>query len=163
MLEIKKFNEPILRKKARRVWVVDEEIKEIVAGMVETMKEKRGLGLAAPQVGLLRRIIAVETDYKNQEVLVLVNPKIIKKSREKVINVEGCLSFPNIYLDIKRAKEVVVSGKNIKGEKVKIKAGGILARVFQHEIDHLNGIVFFDRLGIFDKIKFKLKNPSLKV
>ena len=87
----------------------------------------------------------------------------MKKGPETEIGEEGCLSFPGIYLKIKRAKEVEIEGLNIEGKKIKIKAKGLSAGVFQHEIDHLDGILFFDRLGLAQKLKFKLKHPSLKL
>jgi len=87
----------------------------------------------------------------------LINPKIVKKSKEKEKDKEGCLSFPGIFLEIKRAKEIMVEGQDIKGREIRLRAKGLLARVLQHEIDHLDGILFFDRLGFLKRIKFKLK------
>ncbi len=163
ILEIKKFNEPVLREKCKRVKKVDKKIKKLVVDMAQTMKKNRGIGLAAPQVGVLKRAITVQTDLKGQRILVLVNPKILKKSRETETNEEGCLSFPDIFLKIKRAKEIEIEGLDINGEKIEIKAQGLLARVFQHEVDHLDGILFFNRLSFIKKIGFKLKHPKLKL
>ncbi len=162
VLEIKKFNDPVLREKCKKVGKVDKKIKKLVVDMVQTMKKRQGIGLSAPQVGLLKKIITI-ADLENQRILVLVNPKILKKSRETEINEEGCLSFPDIFLKIKRAKEVEIEGLDINGEKIEIKAQGLLARVFQHEVDHLDGILFFNRLSFIKKIGFKLKRPKLKL
>jgi len=157
ILEIKKFNEPVLRKKCKKVRKIDKKIKKLVVDMAQTMKKEQGIGLAAPQVNVLRRVIVVQTDLQGQRILGLVNPKITKMSKEKEKDMEGCLSFPGIFLEIKRAKEVKVKGLDINGKKVNLKAKGLLARVLQHEIDHLDGVLFFNRLSFFKRIKFKLK------
>jgi len=159
ILEIKKFNDKVLSKKARGVRKVDKEIRRLIVDMAQTMKKGQGIGLAAPQLGVLRRVIVVQ----GQRVLALVNPKITKRSREKEKDIEGCLSFPGVFLEIKRAKEIEVKGLDIKGKKIKLKAKGLLARVIQHEIDHLNGILFINRLSIIDRIRFKLKHFSVKL
>ena len=158
VLEIKKFKDPILRKRCRKVRKIDKEIKKIIVDMVQTMEENQGIGLAAPQVGVLKKIIVVKADLKNQRILALINPKIIKKSRAKEKLEEGCLSFPRIFLEIKRAKEIQIKAKNIKGEEIKIKAKGVLAKIIQHEVDHLNGILFYNRLGFIKSIIFRLKH-----
>jgi len=163
VLEIKKFNDKVLRKRCRKVKRVNKKIKKLIVDMAQTMEKEGGLGLAAPQVGELKRVIVVRAAVKGKRILGLINPKIKKKSREKEVNLEGCLSFPGIFLEIKRAREVVVEGLDYNGKKVRLKAKGLLARVFQHEIDHLNGILFFNRLGFFKKIRFKLKYPKIKL
>ncbi len=163
ILEIKKFNDSVLRKKCEKVRRVDKKIKKLVVDITQTMKQHQGVGLAAPQVGVLKRAITVQTDLGGQRILVLVNPKILKKSKEAETGEEGCLSFPDIFLKIKRAKEVEIEGLDINGKKIKIKAQGLLARVFQHEIDHLDGILFFNRLGFIKKIGFKLRHLSIKL
>jgi len=163
LLEIKKFNEPVLRKKCEEVKKVDKKIRKLIVDMAQTMKKNQGAGLAAPQVGVLKRAIMVQTNLRGLRILGLINPKILKKSKETEAGEEGCLSFPNIFLKIKRAKEIEIEGLDINGEKVKIKAQGLLARVFQHEIDHLDGILFFNRLSFIKKIVFKLKHLSVKL
>jgi peptide deformylase len=127
------------------------------------LKDNQVAGLAAPQVGVGKKISIVKTDFKKPEVLVLINPEIIRKSRETEIGEEGCLSFPGVFLKIRRAKEVEVESMNMDGKTIKIQAEGMKARIFQHEIDHLNGVLFFHRLEFLKKIKFMLKNPSLKL
>lgn len=158
LLVIRKFKDKILKKKAKRVWKIDDEIIKLAYDMAETMKLGQGIGLAANQVGVLKRIIVVESDFQNQKVLALVNPKVVKKSREKTIDKEGCLSFPGVFLDIKRSNAVKVKAKNIKGEKIVIEAEGLLARALQHEIDHLDGILFYQRLSPAKRIAFKMKH-----
>ena len=158
LLIIRKLKDKILKKKAKKVKKIDEETIKLAYDMAETMKLGQGIGLAANQVGVLKRIIVVESDFQKQEVLALINPKVIKKSREKTIDKEGCLSFPKVYLDIKRSNGIKVKAKNIKGEKVIIEADGILARVLQHEIDHLDGILFYQRLSLIKRISFKMKH-----
>ena len=163
ILEIKKFNEPVLGKKCEKIEKVDKKIRKLIVDMIQTMKEKQGIGLAAPQVGVSKRVIVVQADLKNRRILALINPKIIKKSKETEKVEEGCLSFPDIFLEIKRAKEIEVEGLDINGEKIRMKTKELLARAFQHEIDHLDGILFFNRLNFFQKIRFKIKHPSIKL
>jgi len=162
ILEIKKFNEPVLRKKCKEVEKVDKKLRKLIVDMAQTMEREQGIGLAAPQVGISKRVITV-LNLENRRILGLVNPKILKKSQETEIGEEGCLSFPNIFLKIKRAREAEVEGIDINGKKIKLKTKGLLARVFQHEIDHLDGILFFNRLNFAQRIKFKLKHPLIKL
>lgn len=162
ILDIKKFKEPVLRKKCQEVERIDKNIKKLIIDMAQTMEKNRGLGLAALQIGVSQRIIVVQTDFKERRIFCLINPKILKISKEKEIGEEGCLSFPGVFLKIKRAKEIEIEGLDISGKNLKLRAKGILARVFQHEIDHLDGILFFDRLGLLKRIKFKLKYFSIK-
>jgi peptide deformylase len=133
LLMIKKYGEKILKKKAKKIKKIDDKIIKLAHDMAETMRLGQGIGLAGNQVGVLKRIIVLEADFKDRKVLALINPKIIKKSKAKYIDKEGCLSFPGIYLDIRRSKKVKVKAKNIKGEKVIIEADGLLARALQHE------------------------------
>jgi len=162
MLEIKKFNNPVLRKKCKEVGKIDKKIKKLVVDMAQTMEKNIGIGLAAPQVGVLKRIIVVRTHLENRLILGLINPKILKKSPESEVDEEGCLSFPDIFLKIKRAKEVEVEGLDIDGKKIRLKTKGLMARVLQHEIDHLEGILFFNRLNFIRKVGFKLKHLFIK-
>ncbi len=155
VLEIKKFDAPTLREKAIKINEITPEIKELAFDMVETMEKDNGIGLAANQAGILKRIIVVKPEEK---AIVLINPKIIKKSKEKSVLEEGCLSFPGYFLKIERPKEIEVEALDLNGNKVSIKAEGIMAHVFGHEIDHLDGIKFFQRLRFWDRIKFKLKH-----
>ena len=154
ILEIKKYPDPVLREKAQPVGEITNEIKKLKENMVETMIKNEGAGLAAPQVGQLKRIITIQTD---KEPLELVNPRILKQSEEAEITKEGCLSFPGLWLKIKRAKEVEVRARDKAGREVQISAQGLQARILQHEIDHLDGILFIDRLGFFQRLKIRKK------
>lgn len=162
--EIIKYPNPVLKKKCQEVKEVTEEIRNLGQAMIESMTESQGIGLAAPQVGELKRIIAVHlvkerTSEEKVEVepRVFINPKIVKKSKEDELEEEGCLSFPGLWLKIKRAKEVEVESLNEKGEKIHLKAEGLPARILQHEIDHLDGILFIDRIGFWQKLKIRKK------
>jgi len=159
ILEIKKYPDPILRKKCEEVKKITPEIKELVLNMIETMQKNNGIGLAAPQVGVLKRIIVVEAFQGPKS---FINPKILKKSKGTEIMEEGCLSFPGLFLKIKRAKEIEIEGFDKEFKFKKIKAEGILAKVLQHEIDHLDGVLFIDRLNFFQKLKIKKKLSKLK-
>ncbi len=152
--EIVKYPNPILRKKAEEVREITEGIKTLALDMAETMTRNQGIGISAPQVGELKRIIVVQTE-KGPEIF--VNPKIIGKSQGKEITEEGCLSFPGLFLKIKRPKEIEMEAISFNGEKIQIKAQGLLARALEHEIDHLDGILFIDKLNFFQKLKLKLK------
>jgi len=135
---------------------IDKEIRKLLVDMTQTMERNNGIGLAAPQVGVLKRIIVVKTDIEGQRFFELINPKILEKSKETEIGEEGCLSFPGFFLKIKRPKEIEVEGEDINGEKINFKAKGLFARVLCHEIDHLDGILFCDRLGFWQRLKFTL-------
>ena len=142
--QIRLNGDEILRKKAREVEQVDDKIKELLQDMLETMHKYNGVGLAGPQVGILKRVIVIDL-YDGEEPLLLVNPKIIKTKGKQEVD-EGCLSFPNEYAKIIRPKEVVVETLNENGEKVKIVAKDLLAQALSHEIDHLDGILFVDNI-----------------
>lgn len=136
---------PELRQKSQLVKnAQDPVIQELIFDMRETMCKNKGVGLAAPQIGYLLRIIVV-SDSGNE--FAVINPVIKRVSKNKVILEEGCLSLPKIFKDVERPEKVTVSGLDQGGNKIKIKAEGWLARVLQHEIDHLNGILFIDKLS----------------
>lgn len=141
---IRKEEDEILRKKSREVEKIDEKIKELVDDMVETMHKFDGLGLAAPQVGILKRIVVIDL-YDDNGVIVLINPEIKKQKGSQIVE-EGCLSFPNQFGKVDRPSEVVVEALNINGEKIKVKGKGLLAQALSHEIDHLNGELFIDKI-----------------
>lgn len=156
VLEIRKYNDPVLRKKSEEVVSVDNATRELISSMIETMAESQGLGLAAPQVGVNKRVIVIRTDWGNPSFLTLINPRVIEKSRETETGEEGCLSFPGVFLKIKRPKRVKISGLGRNKNKMELGADGLLARVLQHEIDHLDGILFYDRLSFGQRMKFNL-------
>ncbi len=134
---------PILRQKAKRVTRFDASVKRLVDDMIETMRAANGVGLAAPQVAQSLRILVAEYEDRLE---VLINPEIIKTSGEQ-IGPEGCLSIPGyVGENIKRAMMVVVKGRDVHGKEIRVRADGFFARILQHEIDHLDGILYLDRL-----------------
>jgi len=140
---------PVLRRKARKVTDFGPQLQTLIDDMVETMRVAPGVGLAAPQVDVLLRVIVVEFgDEEDEDVppklYSVVNPELVKASTEIVTGVEGCLSIPGYVGDVDRSVEVVVKGQNRRGQPIRIKASGWLARVFQHEINHLDGVLFID-------------------
>jgi len=147
--------EAVLRRKARTVTTFDKNLQTLVNDMIETMREAPGVGLAAPQVNVPERLIVVEYAEEDEEaedqpekpkkLFVLINPEIVKKSEEMLMGVEGCLSIPGLVGEVERHALVQVKGLNRHGKPMKVKAEGWLARIFQHEIDHLNGVLFTDR------------------
>lgn len=148
--EIVTLPAPVLRRKARKVSDFGPELQKLIDDMVETMRAAPGVGLAAPQVDVPLRVIVIEYGDEEDEnaplkLYAVVNPEIIKASEEKVMGTEGCLSIPGIAGDVERAESVMVKGLNRQGRPIKIKAKGWLARVFQHETDHLDGVLFVDR------------------
>jgi len=141
--------DPVLRRKAHKITTFDKELQQLANDMVDTMREAPGVGLAAPQIGLPLRLIVVEFGAEEDETVpkklyAIVNPEIVEKSDETVTGMEGCLSVPGMVGDVERHTRIVVKGLNLQGKPVKIKAINWLARIFQHEIDHLDGIVYTD-------------------
>jgi peptide deformylase len=148
--EIVTIPEPVLRRKARKVTDFGPELQTIIDDMVETMREAPGVGLAAPQVDLPLRLIVVEFGDEEDEtapakLYTLVNPEIVRSSQETEVGTEGCLSIPGFLGEVDRSTTVTVKGQNRHGQPMRIKAKGWLARIFQHEIDHLDGILYIDR------------------
>ena len=137
-------NDEILKKRSREIEVIDDKIKELAKDMMETMHKWDGVGLAGPQVGVLKRIIVSDL-YEEGAQFTLINPVILKQRGIQEVD-EGCLSFPNKYGKVERPKEVVVEALDIDGKKVKLKAKDLLAQALCHEIDHLNGIVFTEKV-----------------
>ena len=137
-------DDEILRKKCKPVEVVDEKIKELVKDMIETMHDQDGVGLAAPQVGILKRVVVIDL-YDDNGPYVLINPEIVKEKGEQEVD-EGCLSFPNKFARIVRPAEVTVKALDIDGKEYKLKGKGLLAQAISHEVDHLNGILFVDKI-----------------
>lgn len=142
--KIRENGDEILRKKSREIEVIDDKIIELLDDMLETMHRYNGVGLAAPQVGVLKRAIVIDL-YDGNEPLKLINPKIVKTKGTQEVE-EGCLSFPNQYAKIIRPEEIVAEALNTEGKKIKIKAKGLLAQAICHEVDHLDGILFVDNM-----------------
>ncbi len=162
ILEIVTTPDAVLRKKARKVNDFGPELQTLIDDMVETMRQAPGVGLAAPQVNVSQRVIVVEYgDDEDEEVppklYTLVNPEIVRFSNETVLGNEGCLSVIGFQGEVERSEEVTVKALNRRGKPVKIKAKGWTARIFQHEIDHLDGILFVDRATKVWKVE---QNPS---
>lgn len=141
---IRKNGDDILRKKCKAVEAVDEKIKQLVEDMLETMYKYNGVGLAAPQVGVLKQIVVIDIDDGNGP-LVFINPEIIKEKGEQEVE-EGCLSFPNQFAKIIRPSEVTAKALDKDGREFKVKAKGLLAQAISHEVDHLNGVLFVDKI-----------------
>lgn len=139
-----------LNRKSQHVTDFGDELQSLIDDMIETMRDAPGVGLAAPQVNVLQRVVVVEFgDDEDEEVplqlFTLVNPEISRKSKETVLGIEGCLSIPELVGDVERSVAVTIKAQNRRGQAMKLKASGWLARIFQHEIDHLNGVLFTDR------------------
>ncbi|KGE16716.1 peptide deformylase [Paenibacillus wynnii] len=132
----------VLHKRAKEVAVVTSNVKKLLDDMAHTMYDAEGVGLAAPQVGILKRLIVIDADDENG-LIKMINPEIIHSEGEQ-LGPEGCLSIPGINGDVRRAETVTVRGLNRDGEEITITGSGLLARAFQHEIDHLNGVLFTD-------------------
>lgn len=143
LLPIITYPNKILRTKCDEIKKVDDKIRRLIANMELTMKEKKGVGLAAPQVGQTIRLILVNT---KDGVLAMLNPKITKTSWRQESGEEGCLSIPDFYADVKRHKKINVIYTDKQNKKIKLVAEGLLARVIQHEVDHINGVLFIDYL-----------------
>ena len=148
--------DPILRKKCQPVENINDKLIKLSEDMIETMYESGGLGLAANQVGLSSSLFVINISIQKEECnpIVIINP-IITASEDKEMGEEGCLSIPDVFTEVERAQRVEVKGYDLKGDKVRYEAEGFLARAFQHEMDHLNGILFWDNLG-------KVKRDILK-
>ena len=142
---IRQEGDEILKKKSREVEKIDEKIQELIRDMIETMHKANGVGLAAVQVGVLKRIVVIDLYEEGVEPYILINPEIVKTKGEQTVE-EGCLSFPNKFAKIVRPKEVTVKALNEKREKIEIKAKDLLAQAICHEVDHLNGEVFIDKI-----------------
>jgi peptide deformylase len=141
-LEVKTFGDPVLKTRAARVKEFDDALLRLTEEMLVTMREREGVGLAANQVGRLRRVLVAGIE---EDEYVLINPVIEARSDETDVLAEGCLSIPGIQVDVERPVAVTVSGQDEAGEEVRFEAEGLLARVFQHEIDHLDGVLILDR------------------
>lgn len=142
---IRKEGDEILKKKSKPVEKIDEKIKELIKDMIDTMHKFDGVGLAAVQVGILKQILVIDLYEEGKEPYVIINPEIIETKGVQEVE-EGCLSFPNKFAKIERPEEVTVRALNEEGKTIKIKGKGLLAQALCHEIDHLNGEVFIDKI-----------------
>lgn len=159
---IRIYGDPVLRKNCAPVAEVDDGVRELISDLVDSLVEAEGLGLAAPQIGVARRVIVVvEPTEGEHSYLALINPEVESACGEEVAE-EGCLSVPGIYEKVKRPQSLVVSGLDETGKKVTVEATGMMARAFCHEIDHLDGIMFVDKIGMVRKGLLKGKLGALK-
>lgn len=157
-LKIQLYGSPILRKRTKELKAIDDTVNQLLDQMVSLMKKQKGVGLAANQVGLDVSLVVIGTPQKLYK---LINPKIVKR-KGKIIFQEGCLSFPELLLSIKRAKEVLVNYVDTRGKSIDLKAEGALAVILQHEIDHIKGILFIDRIPFFKKIRIRRDLKKIK-
>ena len=148
--------ETVLRQKAKKVPTIDHSLQRLIDNMVETMQQANGVGLAAPQVGVSLRVAVLQ--MPEEEPFAIINPEIVKSSGEMEVG-EGCLSVPGYHGELKRSASVTVKGLNREGGKIRIKATSLLAQALQHEIDHLNGILYIDRIESEDKL-YKLESKT---
>ncbi|OGV19530.1 MAG: peptide deformylase [Lentisphaerae bacterium GWF2_38_69] len=177
-MEIKIYGDKELRKKAALISNITSDIKSLASEMTEMMHQKDGVGLAAPQVGISKKLIVI--DYKpdaeklsnpitfGESYLIplmpvaLINPEIISSSKETIVYEEGCLSMPQIYANVERPKKVIIKAKLLNDEEIYFECGGLLSIIIQHEIDHLDGILFIDRVKSKDLSKIQKKLDKLK-
>lgn len=147
----------ILKKKSREVEIIDDKIQQLIDDMIETMHKYNGVGLAAVQVGILKRVVVIDT-YEDDGPIALINPVILKTKGEREVE-EGCLSFPNKFAKVIRPEEVVAEYTDRNGKQIKVKAKGLLAQAICHELDHLDGEVFVDKMipGTLEYVKDEQK------
>lgn len=151
VLPIRTLPDPVLKQKAKRVRTIDGSIRKLIRDMIETMHAEPGrVGLAAPQVGIPLRIIVI--GIPEEEDIAIINPEIVRRRGERLID-EGCLSVPGYFGQIKRAESVTVKGRDQNGKEIRIKAEGLLAQALEHEIDHLNGLLYLDHLESMEQLR----------
>ncbi len=151
VIPIRVLPDPILRRKSKRVRIIDSSIQKLINDMIETMHAVPGrVGLAAPQVGVSLRVFVI--GIPDEEDIALINPEIVRRTGERLVE-EGCLSIPGYVGQIKRAVSVKVKGRDQNGKEIRIKANDLLAQVLEHEIDHLNGVLYIDYLESMDELR----------
>ena len=150
VLTIRILPDPILRQKAKRIRHIDGDLQRLINDMRETMHAAPGVGLAAPQVGTPLRLAVI--GLPEEEDIILINPEIIRRTGERLVD-EGCLSIPGYVGQIKRSESVTIKGRDQNGKEIRIKADELLAQAIEHEIDHLNGVLYIDHLDSMDKLR----------
>ena len=150
VLPIYRFPHPLLKEKSKRVRIIDGSVQRLIGNMLETMHYVHGVGLAAPQVGVPLRVIVI--GIPGEEDIALINPEVVRRTGERLVN-EGCLSIPGYMGQIKRAESVRVKGRDQNGKEIRIRASELLAQALEHEIDHLNGVLYIDYLESMDKLR----------
>jgi peptide deformylase len=161
--KIRLYGDPILRLRSEPVEEIDDGIRDLATGLVDTVDDAEGLGLAAPQIGVSKRVIVVVEPGGNGERKhhVVVNPEIVSACGEDV-NEEGCLSIPGVFAKVKRPQSVALKGMDPSGREISIEAKGLMARAFAHEIDHLDGILFTDRISMVKRSLLKRKLNDIR-
>ena len=160
-LKIEMLGSPILRQKAQEVTEIDDELRTLIADMFETMYHAEGIGLAGPQVAVPKRVIVVDVKGDDGKRYALVNPRIMDRGKDLEKEEEGCLSIPGVSAHVERPITVVVEAMDEQGDPVRIDADGMLARCLQHEIDHLDGVLFIDRLSALKRSMLLKKYRAL--
>ena len=164
-LDIHYLGDRVLRQPAKRIAKVDDKLRHTIKEMLQTMYSADGIGLAAPQVGINKQLIVIDIalDQPDEPPLILINPKIINSSSNLCNSEEGCLSIPGVYLEVTRPDAIEISYKNELGKPCKLKATGLLSRAIQHEMDHLNGVMFVDRVNNNLALNEELKKRGFAV
>ena len=164
-LDIHYLGDRVLRQPAKRIAKVDDKIRNTIVEMLQTMYSADGIGLAAPQVGINKQLIVIDIalDRPDEPPLVLINPKIVKLGSNLCNSEEGCLSIPGVYLEVTRPEEIELTYKNELGKPCTLKADGLLSRAIQHEMDHLNGVMFVDRVDNTLALNEELKKRNFAV
>lgn len=160
-MDVVLYPDPILRKKAQPVARFDAELRATADAMHAAMAKAKGVGLAAPQVGLPLALLVLNASGDRAGAITLVNPKISRKTGE-AIGEEGCLSFPSIYAEIARAESLVVEAQDVEGKPIRLELADFVARIVQHEFDHLDGVLFIDRMSPADRVRVKSQLKALE-
>lgn len=161
-LNVVYYGNETLKKVAQEVKNVDDDVIKFIEEMYEVMYLEKGIGLAAPQVDVSKRVIIIDTNEKSSSKIAMINPEIIEVSGDLGFYEEGCLSVPGISEEIERPLQVMVKGLNLDGKEIRIEADGLLARAFQHEVDHLNGILFIDHLEDYIRNEYRKELKKIK-
>lgn len=161
ILEIIELPNPLLKKKSKPINKIDDDIKRLAMDMLETMYHAPGVGLAAPQVGVLKRLIVLDPYHEDSpdKAVVMINPEILEKSEETVVCPEGCLSVPEYQSEVERPEKIKVTWLDLEGKRHEVVSDDFFARVVQHEVDHLDGVLFIDRIS---RIKRNMVNKKLR-
>ncbi len=152
IMPVIKMDNPVLHRKAKKVSKIDGSVQKLVDDMIDTMHDVEGVGLAAPQVGVPLQVVVIQMPDE-EDVITLINPEIVKTSEESEAMTEGCLSLPGYRGEVKRFTSVTVKARDREGKPIRIKGEGLMAQALQHEVDHINGVVFVDHLESMDKLE----------
>lgn len=147
--QLRALPDPVLRQKAKRVSTIDSSIQQLIDDMVETMQQAQGVGLAAPQVGVSLRVVVLQ--MPGEEIIIIINPQIVKRSGEREVS-EACLSVPGYAGEIRRSVSVTVKGQDRQGKAIRLKAIDLMAQALEHELDHINGVLYIDHIESQDKL-----------